>query len=61
LEFASLDEKLMALQIVWRNPELRLAKKPLVVQIVADAYGALYAVLTPDEMKVFELIVHRAA
>ena len=56
-----MDGKFMALQIVWRSPELRLAKKPLVVQIVADAYGALYAVLTPDEMKVFELIVHRAA
>jgi len=51
----------MELQIVWRNPQLRPASKPLVEQIVADAYGALYAVRSANETKVFELILYRAA
>lgn len=51
----------MALHIVWRNPQPHPAHKALVEQIVADAYGALYAVRSANETKVFELILHRAA
>jgi len=51
----------MALQIVWRNPESRPEKKPLIEQIVTDRYGALYAVRSANETKVFELILNRAA
>ena len=49
------------LQIVWRNPQSRVTPKPHVEQIVEDACGALYAVRRSDEIKVFELIVNRAA
>jgi hypothetical protein len=49
------------LQIVWRNPQSRVTHKPRVEQIVEDAYRALYAVRRSDEIKVFELIVSRAA
>jgi len=51
----------MALQIVWRNPQWRPRRKALVEQIATDDYGALYAVRNENEMKVFELILHRAA
>ena len=49
------------MQIVWRNPQSHATPKPRVEQIVEDAYGALYAVRRSDEIKVFELIVSRAA
>ena len=51
----------MALQIVWRNPQWRPKRKALVEQIATDHYGVLYAVRNENEMKVFELISHRAA
>jgi hypothetical protein len=51
----------LKLQIVWRNPQSRVTQEPHVEQIVEDAYGALYAVRRSDEIKVFELIVNRAA
>jgi len=51
----------MALPIVWRSPQFRPASKPLVEQIVVDAYGALYAVRSANETKEFELILNRAA
>jgi len=51
----------MALQIVWRNPQSRPRCEPLVEQIVVDDHGALYAVRNADEVKVFELILHRVA
>ena len=49
------------LQIVWRNPQPRPMLKTLVKQIVADVYGGLYAVHNRGELKVFELILRRAA
>lgn len=51
----------MKLQVVWRNPQPPAVSKPLVRQIVTDAYGALYEVRTAHEIKVFELIEDRAA
>ena len=51
----------MTLRVVWRNPQPPAVSKPLVRQIVADAYGAIYEVRSADEVKVFELLEHRAA
>jgi hypothetical protein len=51
----------MKLQIVWQNPQARKGSKVMVRQIVADAYGALYEVRSAHEIKVFELLEHRAA
>jgi len=52
---------IMKLEIVWRNPQPPGTRKLLVKQIVADAYGALYAVRSAHEIKVFELLESRAA
>jgi len=57
----NLEQGSMALQIVWRNSQWRPRRKALVEQIAADHHGALYAVRNENEMKVFELILHRAA
>ena len=51
----------MSLEIVWRNPALARVSKPRVEQVVADQFGALYAVRKPDQTMMFELIVRRAA
>jgi hypothetical protein len=51
----------MTLQIVWRNPEAPRVTDREVEQIVADDYGAVYAVRSAEETKVFELILGRAA
>ena len=54
-------ERVMKLQIIWRNPHPPVLTKPLVRQIAADAYGALYEVRSRHQMNVFELILPRAA
>ena len=51
----------MKLQLVWRNPQPPAVSRPLVRQIVADVYGALYEVRSAHEIKVFELLEPRAA
>jgi hypothetical protein len=48
-------------EIIWRNPALPPITKRRIEQIVADKYGAVYAVRGEDETTVFELILGRAA
>jgi predicted metal-dependent hydrolase len=51
----------MTLEIVWRNPSSPPANKRRVEQIVADEFGAIYAVRNANETITFELILRRAA
>jgi len=51
----------MPLEIVWRNPASTPEVKPRVEQVVADEFGALYAVRKADQTMMFELIVQTAA
>ena len=51
----------MTLEIVWRNPGSPPTAKPRVEQLVADQFGALYAIRKANETIVFELIVRNAA
>jgi hypothetical protein len=51
----------MTLQIVWRNPAAPAETHREVEQVVADDYGAVYAVRRANETTVFELILRRAA
>jgi len=51
----------MTLEIIWRNPASPRVTKRRIEQIVADAYGAVYAVRSADEPTVFELILRGAA
>lgn len=51
----------MNLEIIWRNPASPPETKRRIEQIVADAYGAVYAVRSADETTVFELILRSAA
>jgi hypothetical protein len=51
----------MKLEIVWRNPASRPVATRRIEQIVADDFGAIYAVHTADAMTVFELILRSAA
>lgn len=51
----------MTLEIVWRNPSSRPAVKRQIEQIVADDFGAVYAVRSAEETTVFELILRSAA
>jgi hypothetical protein len=47
------------MQIVWRNSAPPSTPKPLIEQLVADNYGAVYAVRVDGETKAFELILRR--
>ena len=51
----------MTLEIIWRNPAPPPVTKRRIEQIVADDYGAVYAVRNADEKTVFELILRGAA
>jgi hypothetical protein len=51
----------MALKIVWRNPVSLPVSESQIEQIVADEYGAVYAVRNEDATRVFELILFSAA
>jgi hypothetical protein len=51
----------MTLKIIWRNPASPPVTERRVEQIVADDYGAVYAVRSADETTVFELILRGAA
>ena len=48
-----------SMHIVWRNPATLSATKPQIEQLVADDYGAIYAVRIGGETKSFDLILHR--
>jgi hypothetical protein len=45
------------MQIVWRNPAPPSMTKPQIEQLVADDYGAVYAVRVDGESKAFELLL----
>ena len=47
------------MHIVWRNPATLSATKPQLEQLVADDYGAIYAVQIDRDTKAFELILRR--
>jgi hypothetical protein len=51
----------MTLRIIWRNPASPPATERRVEQMVADDYGAVYAVCSADETTVFEVILRGAA
>jgi len=51
----------MALEIVWRNPFPPAKTEKRVDQVVADEFGALYAVRTEGETASFEMILGGAA
>jgi hypothetical protein len=48
-----------SMHIVWRNPATLSATKPQLEQLVADDYGAIYAVQIDGDTKAFELILRR--
>ena len=49
----------LAMHIVWRNPATLSGTRPHIEQLVADDYGAIYAVRINCDTKAFELILHR--
>jgi len=51
----------MALEIVWRNPYPPQKTEKWVDQVVADEFGALYAVRIEGETASFEVILGGAA
>ena len=51
----------MTLEIIWRNPASRAVVKPRIEQLVADDFGAVYAVRSADETTVFEVVLGSAA
>ena len=49
----------LAMHIVWRNPATLSGTRPHIEQLVADDYGAIYAVRINGDTKAFELILRR--
>jgi hypothetical protein len=49
----------LAMHIVWRNPAALSGTRPHIEQLVADDYGAIYAVRINGDTKAFELILRR--
>jgi hypothetical protein len=48
-----------SMRIVWRNPATLSPTKPQIEQLVADDYGAIYAVRIGGETKAFDSILRR--
>lgn len=61
LEWKSLQEFVMTLEIVWRNPETLIKSEQTVQRIRDDESGAVYVVTHPERTQEFSLISSQVA